>query len=424
MSWQKQVKLLYSFTLIVAFFTIGNFLASFIFKEYLKYSLITITIITLILIYYFLDKVKNKKVLIVLILILTSLIIYITFNTKVAIISIAFLNVSILINLYKLENYSCYEDCKSSLGAIIIVSMILCTFGSYISNTDSLNYNLKAYILYFILYILNLRETMRYDNGIINKNAKYQNIMIGIFSLLLIENNIIINIIKMLKRLLENILNFVAQQIVVGLRGPLEWILEIVSSKATHVTIRKSSDQMKETLKAPKGSEELAKNALYINYELLEKIIKIIFIVLIIYILILAIKKYMHKIYFKNENKTYEEYSEKIKKSKDEKKKKILISKKIRKVGDKREEILYTYKKFQMCTNKIGIFKKYMTPTQLKNIYKIKVNADEDIDKFTDIYNEVKFSNHEVNNEKLLNMKKQYKKIKKKIEDSKLQKGD
>lgn len=37
-----------------------------------------------------------------------------------------------------------------------------------------------------------------------------------------------------------------------------------------------------------------------------------------------------------------------------------------------------------------------MTPSQLKNIIKLKANSSDKIDEVTDTYNEAKFSNHHI----------------------------
>lgn len=417
MSWLKEVKLLYSSTLIVIFFTIINCFSSVVSKTVLSYNLISICILMMVIISFLLEKANNKGVIFIG-LIITSLLIYFLDYGIMFIPSIIFSNFCILFNLYKLGEYRCYIECKNILGILGFASLLLTTMFSYLTGNGVLAYNMRAYILYFALFIINLRETMRYDNSIFNKRAKYYNISMIILAIMLTMNNFMINIIKGVIKLISKLLNIIAQVSTSLLKVPLEGILKFLSTNNNDTVIKAKNELATTKVKS-------TTNNLSINYEILEPIIKIIITIILLYCIYISIKKIVEQFIVKDDEKTYEEYSEKLYNTMSKEK----ISKKyirniFRNKFNVKEEILYNYLKFENDTNKIGIFKSYMTPTQLKNIYEMKVSEETKIDKFTEIYNEAKFSNHEINNENLYDFKKNYKDIKMKIVKKKLQKGD
>ncbi|WP_040330604.1 hypothetical protein [Clostridium ihumii] len=416
MSWLKEVKLLYSSTLIVIFFTIINCFSSVVSKTVLSYNLISICILMMVIISFLLEKANNKGVIFIG-LIITSLLIYFLDYEIMFIPSIIFSNFCILFNLYKLGEYRCYIECKNILGILGFASLLLTTMFSYLTGNGVLAYNMRAYVLYFALFIINLRETMRYDNSIFNKRAKYYNISMIILAIMLTMNNFMINVIKGVIKLISKLLNIIAQASISLLKVPLEGILKFLSTH-NNLTEIKSKSKL-ETTKVKSTTNNLS-----INYEILEPIIKIIITIILLYCIYISIKKIVEQFIVKDDEKTYEEYSEKLYNTMSKEK----ISKKyikniFRNKFNVKEEILYNYMKFENDTKKIGIFKSYMTPTQLKNIYEIKVSEETKIDKFTEIYNEAKFSNHEINNENLYDFKKNYKDIKMRIVKKKLQKG-
>ncbi|MGG7162865.1 hypothetical protein [Clostridium ihumii] len=416
MSWLKEVKLLYSSTLIVIFFTIINCFSSVVSKTVLSYNLISICILMMVIISFLLEKANNKGVIFIG-LIITSLLIYFLDYEIIFIPSIIFSNFCILFNLYKLGEYRCYIECKNILGILGFASLLLTTMFSYLTGNGVLAYNMRAYVLYFALFIINLRETMRYDNSIFNKRAKYYNISMIILAIMLTMNNFMINVIKGVIKLISKLLNIIAQASISLLKVPLEGILKFLSTH-NNLTEIKSKSKL-ETTKVKRTTNNLS-----INYEILEPIIKIIITIILLYCIYISIKKIVEQFIVKDDEKTYEEYSEKLYNTMSKEK----ISKKyikniFRNKFNVKEEILYNYMKFENDTKKIGIFKSYMTPTQLKNIYEIKVSEETKIDKFTEIYNEAKFSNHEINNENLYDFKKNYKDIKMRIVKKKLQKG-
>ena len=210
MSWLKEVKLLYSSTLIVIFFTIINCFSSVVSKTVLSYNLISICILMMVIISFLLEKANNKGVIFIG-LIITSLLIYFLDYEIMFIPSIIFSNFCILFNLYKLGEYRCYIECKNILGILGFASLLLTTMFSYLTGNGVLAYNMRAYVLYFALFIINLRETMRYDNSIFNKRAKYYNISMIILAIMLTMNNFMINVIKGVIKLISKLLNIIAQ---------------------------------------------------------------------------------------------------------------------------------------------------------------------------------------------------------------------
>ncbi|WP_346932369.1 hypothetical protein [Clostridium sp.] len=138
--------------------------------------------------------------------------------------------------------------------------------------------------------------------------------------------------------------------------------------------------------------------------------------VVIVAVLVLAIKLGQKVIEINKENDelSYTEIMEFI--ERDNKSTNLvveMIKKIFRKKGSPREEVIYKYGEFVGLASKKGIFEKYMTPKQLLNVTKIKIDYCEGLDEISDIYNEAKFSLHVINKEKEQKVEKTVDNIKK-----------
>ncbi|MBL4934623.1 hypothetical protein JK636_02500 [Clostridium sp. YIM B02515] len=81
--------------------------------------------------------------------------------------------------------------------------------------------------------------------------------------------------------------------------------------------------------------------------------------------------------------------------------------------GSLREKILNPFKDFEKVTEKAGIYKTYMTATELKGETKVNVQNNAYLDEMIDIYNEVKFSSCQAGENQLELVKKVFDNIKK-----------
>lgn len=75
--------------------------------------------------------------------------------------------------------------------------------------------------------------------------------------------------------------------------------------------------------------------------------------------------------------------------------------------------IFEIFKEFQIKTEDKKIFKTYMTATQLKEVTKIHIEKSNELDEVAEIYNEAKFSDHEMKEEQYIKIKDNYNEIKK-----------
>lgn len=79
--------------------------------------------------------------------------------------------------------------------------------------------------------------------------------------------------------------------------------------------------------------------------------------------------------------------------------------------SDPKEKIFFQYQRILLASKKVGVFKNFMTPTALKNILKTFGNDGEKLENITTVYNEAKFSNHQVTLDKSKKMKENVDKV-------------
>ena len=140
---------------------------------------------------------------------------------------------------------------------------------------------------------------------------------------------------------------------------------------------------------------------------------KILILILILYI----IYKFLSR--FRSKTKKYNGFVEEKERIVRKKNKKHWVKDLFGKIfqggGSNRDKILYTYKGFEKITEEADIYKPYMTATQLKNVTKINVDNFDNLDEMTEVYNEAKFSIHDMTEEQVEQVKKGHNNIKKQL---------
>lgn len=408
MSWFKQIKILYSSALNIIYFLLGNIAMNVMLDYNLPYSILIVTILSMVITLVLLNKNYNKKLIISIIVVVTLVIMKVLYSKYYLFLSLYFIIVY-FINLQKIDESITYSEAKRNLINILFITFLLTIIVSIMLYKNILGYSFKAYIFYLALMVVVFREILRYDNNIYNPKSKYVNISI-VTGVLLLSLDVVLNYLNIIVDGIWHIIQHIVVKILIFITNiigyPLNAISEFLKSKFMN------SEILEKTIFSQRKNNKIKYMEVLIedNSEV-SIIVKMIILVILIFIVYKIVNKYHIK---KNiDKKNYIEYEEKLNKYDDFKRKKFKNLKSMfRKKGNIKEEILYKYKKYQGLTNRVGIFRKYMTPTQLKNIVKLKVEDINGLDEFTNIYNEAKFSNHELSNDKLDKVKKDYDNIK------------
>jgi len=241
------------------------------------------------------------------------------------------------------------------------------------------------------------------------------NIIIGISVITLsldFASNIIAKVLGLLMEMMSAILVIIISILTKIFGGPISFISEKLRQmlmKSDNKFITEGTIMDKKVNKPPNMVE-------YQGIKLppvLILVIKVLILLVILYIIYRFLARFRNKT---KVNNGFLEEKEKITKKKNKKHwVKDVFSKIFQGGGSNREKILSTYKGFEKITEEADIYKPYMTATQLKNVTKIKVNNSDDLDEMTQVYNEAKFSMHDMTQDKVEKVKKGHSSIKKQI---------
>ncbi len=414
MSWHRKVKSIYSISLVTISFIIWSTLSKLLFESPVDYKLFLITLCIVFFTQY-LNTLKLKKSLFILfILVLSAGAPLIFFRGQIIVINAIFLIFMALVT-YTLENspvdHTQYkQDIRKSILALGVIWLISFNLGS-----DFVNEMYRFHILYIIMVIILMRETRGYVYSVKSNTSMVTNIIIGISVVTLsldFASNIIAKVLGLLMDLTSFILVIIISMLIKIFGGPISFIAEklrqlLMKSDNKFITEGTTMD-----MKVNKPPNMVEYHGINLPPELL-LIIKILILLVILY----AIYKILSR--FRNETKIYDGYSEKKEKIIKKKNKKHWVKDMFAKIfqggGSNREKILSIYKAFEKTTEQADIYKPYMTATQLKNVTKINVNNCDDLEEMTQVYNEAKFSMHEMTQEKVEKVKKGHSNIKKKL---------
>jgi len=413
MSWYRKVKSIYSISLVTISFIIWSTLSKWLFKTQVDYKLFLITLCIVFFTQYINSKILKKIFVILVPLGLSVLVSLIFFKGQTILINTIFLLFMILI-VYAMEDapidHSQYkEDITKSLVVLVFIWFISFALGS-----DFVNAMYKFHILYIIMIIILMRETRRYVYDVKNNNSRVTNVIIGISVLALsldYANKIIAEVLDMLMKLASFILVIITSvltKIFGGLVGAVsEKLRELILKRKAFVPGQRVIDG--ELKKQPPVTE-------YKGIELPPMII-IAFKILILLLIFYMVYKFLSR--FRSKTKKYNGFVEEKERIVKKKKKKHWVKDLLGKIfqggGSNREKILYTYKGFEKITEEADIYKPYMTATQLKNVTKINVDNVDNLDVMTEVYNEAKFSKHEMTAEQVEQVKKGHNNIKKQL---------
>ncbi len=403
MSWSEKVRLYYDITFTMLASIIWMMVTALAFSKDMKFSIFIFTLISILISKRLLKK--GKKIGFCIIISLIPAIVYEIFTHGIMIavldvIFIVFIDVILIKEVNENINYDRYKNIfTKGITCIFIVAIICGVFKPQYANPV-----FRGSIIYLILVVITMRETMGYCYNIRSSKAnKTINLSLVTFAVLITQKffyDICVKIIKTLYGWIDFIVELIIDIIVKIIEYPMTWAIN-----ALNKLFAERAGSLEGIFGILEIGNDNSKKFEVINREMVRVspiftfIMKII-VILILAIIIIKITKKIVKSIDINIDKGYTEIVEEIAPKKLGYKKVINKIKKIfRKKGTPREEILYKYSEFVEVADKKDIFKAYMTPKQLSNIVKIKVDNCNEVDEVTNIYNETKFSAHVINSQ-------------------------
>ena len=404
MSWFNQVKFFYTSTITLLITFIWTVILGLAFNQEIGFQLFFMIFIMSNLSRYLLRRGINPKVCLFVALIPIVIIEILTSSEAfLTILNIGFSG-NIISKLLKEEKDDInYEEYKRvfirgvyyMFGAGIIYGLMR---GSGVRSSASIIY--IGILSYSILAVITLREAMGYEYQVKRtRSSKFINYGLTLFGILLTQEFIYRKIMifaERVKNIVGYILSWFVDIILMVLYYPIAFIFNLLQKIIGDV----DNEKMAEFLKGMNGLEPNDADHVVQQGVSVNPIIILILKVLVGFIFIYILYKLVNKVYYNINKSKLQEYVESvenidIKKTK-ESKLFMKIKKILRKRGTPREEIIYKYGELIDSAAKKDIFKKYMTPSQLKYVMKVKVDSSNKIDEITEIYNEAKFSEHKV----------------------------
>lgn len=409
MSWYRKIKSIYSISLVTISFIVWSTLSKWLFLSPLDYKLFLITLSIVFFQQYLSSKELKKTIVIIVPLGLSILVSFIFFKGQSLLLNTIFLLFMILITYSmdksSIEYFKYKEDIIKSMVILLLIWII-----SFILGIDFVNAIYRFHILYIIMIIILMRETRRYVYDVKGNNSMLVNIIIAV-SVLTLSLDYAGKIISKILELLMNLAGFILLILTKIFGVPVGALTE----KLKALIIKRKVFNIAADRAASKTHEQIV-DASYNSITVPPAIIfafKILILLVIVYIIYKFISRYSSK------TKKYDGFEEQKERIVRKKSKKHWVRDLVGKIfeggGNNRDKILYSYKGFEKTTEEADIYKPYMTATQLKNVTKINVDNFDNLEEMTQVYNEAKFSLHEMTQVQVEQVKKGHSNIKKQL---------
>ena len=415
MSLYRQIKTLFTLSSLIFTYIIWIALSSIILKNSANFTVYLISLCSVFLMQYLI--VNGKKIVFqVLIPFIVAIIIngliFDLYSAEYNSLYILFA----LIFFRRFENEQInYEIYKSVIQKFIYVLILLGAAIPLLSKELAQGV-FRFYLVYLISAIIVLRETRRYSSRISDKKSLFVNLAI-VFSVILISMDKIYNLLIMIFNYSWLGVNFALNKIIVVIIYILMNIYRIFEPLFNYLTYLSSNGHKPlEPEIPPYEVMKLSENqSLGNKYAFLFMVIlKIIVVIIILYLIFKAFDIYVKKSSYDDGGEVQKEKISRIKRNNKQshlsKFMKILKGK-----MDFKSQILNVYLKFEQKMSDKGIYKIHMTAGQLSSMAKTRIDDIESINSITNIYNEAKFSNHDVFEKNAKKAKSNYESLQKKV---------
>lgn len=414
MSWYRQIKTFYTISINMFFFLIWGIISSVFLLNKVDYRLYLISLAAAFLLQFIISKTEGKK----LPKLAAALVgIFLTFIVSKGIYFI-FNSIFIIVILYITNNiegedinYDAYKArAKSGLILILFLGSLLPLVDMNLSRSI-----LKFYIMFLISNIVVMREARSYYYKIRNPRSFIANMFISLAILGLSVDTIFTGfleafkyIIKIAMNIVSLIIDFVGMLIAKPMLFGINKLRSLITNTLERLKVTEGSSMELNFVRNRIPWEE--SDSLAWLYTV-TKIIGVILVLLVVFIIVIKIIKIQS-----SKDTSSEVLREKIKRQKIKKEGFFSrLIKNILKPSDVKGQILYIYKRFEERTFEKGIFKSHMTAKQLENVTKAYVENPEGLTSLTNVYNETKFSKHEMNDGNLEEIKEGFNKIKRQL---------
>lgn len=425
MSWYRQVKTLFTASLVLFLYILWAIIGNFFFDNVIDFRIFLLAALVVFLMQYFNAKNLNRYIVVIVPAAITVIGAYFIKGNVFGLDAVAL--VLIILLFYKIDdediNYYVYRArIKQMIYIMIALGILLPMINMELSKSI-----LRFYIIFLMSTVLVQREARAYAYKLKARNRVATNLGIILAMMALSWEKVFRGLIAFIKILyipisyvLEKIIFVLAFLIIKPLEGVVEYLRKLIEEM-----MKKKAGENSDALIQMRKDPNLLDNQggqfpAWMNSSL--KVIILIIIIIIVF-------KLFQKHRFKADKADMEtQHREKIEREKLKQRKISSIIKNLFKSLDNRDKILNVFRKFEKITFEKEIFKEHMTATQLTNVTKafadIKAAGEtisdgtsncSPLDEMKNIYNEAKFSNHNIEDDRVKTIKEKYDKVKRSI---------
>ena len=426
MSWFRKVKSLSDITYCLFAYIMWIFLNQAFMWMYQDESF-KINELSIIILFVFITAIficeklrsiySNKKKLILVISIVLTEIPSVLMEGNQRICYVLFSIFFILIFLNIDDNFLSQESYKNKIYVAFFILVIISVLSTALSGSMA-SMVIRFVILFAVMSVLLLRNVRNYSCNIKNKKDKFIDIAtICLFIIFSVEKvyKIVIFMINIILSIISNIIYFISMFIINYILAPL---FGKIFYNLKDIQVKMPERQDEKVIFDSNVTEKIKESKGILNPNIpsyVYLIINIVIILFVIWILYRFYKKSVTSKVYEDED-LVEETRERIKNKKSSKNRYFSkLKMKLFSSNDVRSKITHVFLKFQQITYNKGIFKRFMTAKQLTNVTRAYVDSSDELKKIAEIYNEAKFSKHNLENNKYEEIKNCYEKVKKQL---------
>lgn len=423
MSWYRQVKTLFSLSLVLFLYILWAIIGNYFFDNIIDFRIFLLAAAVVFLMQYLNAKNANRNIVIIVPAAVVAVVAYFIKGNGLWLDTVVL--VLIMLLFYKIEdedvNYYVYRArIKQMVYVMIALGILLPMINMEISKSI-----LRYYIIFLISTVLVQREARAFSYKLKARKRLVFNITIILAMMALSMEKVFRALIAFLKILyipinyvLEKIIYAIAFLIIRPLEGFIEYLRKLIEEM-----MKKKAGNSEGALIQPGKNQVLIKNQGGNLPAWVDSAMKVIVLLILIFIVFKLFQKHRLK---GDKSEIAIQSREKIERVKTKERKISSIIKDLFRLSDNRAKILNVFRKLEKVTFEKEIFKEHMTATQLANVTKVFTDLKEveakrgsslchPLDEMKIIYNEAKFSNHDMEDEKVAAIKEKYEKVKKNI---------